>query len=462
MIRLVAACTLLLTGVNALSQGMTLPEPQIVELDNGAVFIVHEKRDVPLVGISAVLLGGAVTDPEDKAGLASLFASMLEKGAGERDAEAFAETLDAEGANLSASAGLESITISGDFLARDAGLAIELLVDMLRDPALDPDEFAKLRSRRIDLIRAAKDSDPRALLPVYGAAWLFDGHPYGTPVSGDESSLMNLELADLEAYYDDFIGADRLVVSIVGDIDADTMIYRLTRGFADWRTASRPVPVVDAPTREEGRRVLLIDKPGATQSYFWIGNVGVARDFEHRAELDIANTLFGGRFTSLLVDEMRTKAGLTYGASSSLVRPSQPGSVAIVSYTKTETTVAAIDLAISLLERMHTIGFSNELIDSGKNYILGQFPPRLETSTQLADEFAILQATGLDPSYINDYGAAIVEASDEAVRSVIDEVFPRSDNLAFVVIGDAGLIREDVAAYGPVTEMPITEPRFVP
>ena len=98
---------------------------------------------------------------------------------------------------------------------------------------------------------------------------------------------------------------------------------------------------------ETGRRVLLIDKPGATQTYFWIGNVGVARNFEQRAELDIANTLFGGRFTSLLVDEMRTKAGLTYNVRSSLSRPAQPGSFAIVSFTKTDTTVVATTVVAS-------------------------------------------------------------------------------------------------------------------
>jgi zinc protease len=459
---LLAAGMLLLTGSGVLAQGVTLPSPQFVELDNGAVFIVHEKRDVPLVGITAMLQGGAVADPAEKAGLASLFAAMLEKGAGERDAEAFAETLDAAGADLSATAGLEAITIEGDFLARDAALAIELLVDMLRAPALDENEFTKLRGRQVDLIRAAKDSDLRALLPIYGSAWLFRGHPYGTPVGGDETSLKTLTHADLEAYYEDYVGADRLVVSIVGDIDADTMIYLLTRGFADWRPASQALPPIEAPSPQEGRRVLLIDKPGATQSYFWIGNVGVARDYEQRAELDIANTLFGGRFTSLLVDELRTKAGLTYGASSSLVRPAQPGSVAIVSYTKTDTTVTAIDLAIRLLRRLLAEGFSDELITSGKNYILGQFPLRLETSAQLANQFAVLQAAGLDASYVNDYSKAIAEASSEDIRAVIADVYPQPDNLVFVVIGDAELIREDIAAYGPVTEMSITEPRFIP
>ena len=151
MRRLFVIALLVVAGV-ARAQGITLPEPHIVELDNGAVFIVHEKRDVPLVGINAMILGGAVTDPENKAGLASLFAAMLEKGAGERDAGDFAETVDAAGATLSAGAGLESITIYGEFLSRDMGLAVELFTDLLRAPRLELAEFSKLRDRRVDLI----------------------------------------------------------------------------------------------------------------------------------------------------------------------------------------------------------------------------------------------------------------------------------------------------------------------
>ena len=461
MRQLFVIALLVVAGV-ARAQGITLPEPHIVELDNGAVFIVHEKRDVPLVGINAMILGGAVTDPENKAGLASLLAAMLEKGAGERDAASFVETVDAAGATLSAGAGLESITIRGEFLSRDIDLAIELLTDMLRAPRLELAEFSKLRDRQVDLISAAKDNNLPGLLPLYGAAWLFGDHPYGTAVDGDETSLGNISHGDLRGFYEDFVGADRLIISVVGDIDANEVINALTESFSDWRRAAQPLPEVAPAEPQAWRRILLIDKPGATQTYFWIGNVGVARDYEQRAELDIANTLFGGRFTSLLVDEMRTKAGLTYSARSVLSRPSQPGSFAIVSFTKTDTTVVAIDLAIELLWRMRREGFSEELIASGKNYILGQFPPRLETPSQLAGQFTSLQAAGLDASYINDYGAAIAGAAGEDIQSVITSVYPRGRNLVFAIIGDAELIRNDIAKYGPVTEMAITEPRFTP
>lgn len=452
-------CVLALTAV---AQGVTLPDAHHVVLDNGTTVLLVEKHDVPLIGLQAVIRGGAVSDPEGQAGLSSLLAGLLEKGAGERDAATFAEAIDSVGGSLSANANLESITISGEFLARDADLMIELLATMLREPKLESAELIKLRDRQINLIRAAKDGDPRRLMPIYGSAFLFSGHPYGSPVFGDETSLANIDIRAVRGYYEDFVGADRLVIAVAGDFDADTMAEKLSAAFADWRAATVSLPEFEAPQKQSGRHVLLVDKPGATQTYFWIGNVGVDIGFAQRAELDIANTLFGGRFTSLLMDELRTKAGLTYSANSSLLRPSKAGSVAINSYTKTESTVAAIDLALSLLQKIQLEGFSEELIASGKNYILGQYAPDFETAEQLAGQFAELEALGLDESYVNDYGAAVAAADGETIRAVIDSVYPELGDLVFVIAGDAELIRGDIAKYGPITEMAITEPRFTP
>jgi predicted Zn-dependent peptidase len=252
------------------------------------------------------------------------------------------------------------------------------------------------------------------------------------------------------------------VIALAGDFDAAAMTEKLRAAFGDWEAATGELPEIDPPQPVAERRVLLVDKPGAAQSYFWIGNVGVGVHYEQRAELDIANTLFGGRFTSILVDELRTKAGLTYGATSALARGAAGGSVAMISYTKTETTIEAIDLALSLLAKLRAEGVADELIASGKNYILGQFAPDLETAEQLAGQFATLEGYGLDESFINDYGAAIVNADGEAIRDVIKQVYPAADRLVFVIIGDAQQIREQVSKYGPLTEISITDPRFRP
>jgi predicted Zn-dependent peptidase len=266
----------------------------------------------------------------------------------------------------------------------------------------------------------------------------------------------------LLAYYADMLGGDRLIIAVSGDFDIASMREDLTNAFGEWRAATGTPPEILLPEPATTRHVFLIDKPGATQSYFYIGNVGVARSFSGRAELDLANTVFGGRFTSMLMTELRTKSGLSYGARSSVRRYSQSGSVFIASFTEKGTTVAALDVALATLSQLRDSGLDGAMIDSSRNYIMGQFPPRLETAAQLAGTFAMLEINGLDAAYINDYGSSLSAATPESIAAVIDQVYPASGALVFVVLGDAESIRKQVALYGPVTEISISEPRFHP
>jgi len=446
----------------AFASDVTLPDYERVVLSNGTVLLLSEKHEVPLIGLQAVVRGGSVADPADKAGLAELLATVMQKGAGDRDAAEFAAAAAGVGGRLSVGAGVESIDVSAEFLSRDAELMIELVSDVLLRPTLAEEEFAKERERAIGLIRAAKDSDPNNLMPYYAGSFLFGAHPYGNPTIGSESSLAKIGRDDLVSYYADHFGGDRLIISVVGDFDLAAMRARLTAVFGDWEPAAVALPVVGPAERTPGGRVLLVDKPGATQTYFWIGNIGVDINYPRRAELDLANRVFGGTFTSMLMTELRVNTGLTYTARSVINRRATPGSVTIRSFTETSTTVEAIDLAVSVLGRLRDKGLSDEKVASARALILGQFPTRLETASSLANMFAFLEQYGLDRSYIDAYGSALTAAATESITMTINEVYPGLDDLVFVLIGYAGAIRDDVAKFGSVTEMSIMEPSFSP
>jgi predicted Zn-dependent peptidase len=449
-------------ATGAVAAGIELPDHERVVLENGTVLLLSEKHDVPLIGLRAVIRGGASADPVDRGGLASLFAGLLEYGAGKRDAATFAEAVASVGGELSVSGGQESITISAEFLSRDVELMLELVDDVLQRPTLAKAEFTKLRDRSINLIKAAKGSNPGNLLPSYGRAFIFGEHPYGNPVGGSETSLANITHEDVLSYYENHVGGDQLIISVVGDFNAAAMKKRLTGMLGEWRPAAIGLAATPPPEKQRGRRVLLVDKPGATQAYFWIGSVGVGIDYGRRAELDIANTVFGGRFTSMLNNALRVESGLTYGAQSILQRLAAGGFVAISTFSETATTIEAIDMSLDLLETLRDTGLDTTMVDSARNYIMGQFPPRLETASQLAAQFALLELFGLDASYVNGYGAALTGATAQGIVDAINEVYPSAADVVFVVVGDAAALREALSGYGPVTEMSIAEPRFRP
>jgi predicted Zn-dependent peptidase len=124
--------------------------------------------------------------------------------------------------------------------------------------------------------------------------------------------------------------------------------------------------------------------------------------------------------------------------------------------------VQAIDMALDTLARLHQGGLDADQLKSSQNYILGQFPPTIETNGQIAARLADMLFHGLGPEDVNEYAQRVSSVDAAAVRSTIERNFPQPQDLVLVLIGDAAKIRDAVKEYGPVTEMKITDPRFAP
>ena len=446
---------------SAAAADIKLPAYQTITLDNGATLLLMPRKDVPLVAANVAVRGGALADATGKEGTADLLGEMLSQGAGTRDALAFAQAVDGAGGNLGFGSSREAIVANAQFLSKDSGLMLSLLADALLRPKMDAAEFDKLRKRAIDGIANAKDSDPRQLIGTYANGWLFRGHPYGRSTGGDETSLATITLADLQAFRAQQMGGDRLIIAIAGDFDAQAVTAQVREAFGGWAKASGALPQVEAKPRESGRRVLLVDKPGATQTYFALGNIGSRHGDPAEAAQDLVQTAFGGRFTSMLNTELRVKSGLTYGARSAIDRSRMPGAATISSFTKTESTKAAIDLAIATLDRLHKDGLDAATIASAKHYVAGQFAPDLETAPQLAGQLASMALYGDTRDAIDGYLGRIAAATPEQIATA-RAVFPDSKDLVIVAIGDAARIRDTMKGYGPLTEMRLTDPRFSP
>jgi predicted Zn-dependent peptidase len=176
----------------------------------------------------------------------------------------------------------------------------------------------------------------------------------------------------------------------------------------------------------------------------------------------VVNTIFGGRFTSALNEALRVESGLTYGAQSFFDSKKQPGAIAISSYTKNESTVQAIDLALQELAKLHQDGVSAEQLASAKSYIKGQFPPTLETSGQLARLISSNEFYGLGDDEINQLEERINAVTPAIAKQVIEKHYP-AEQLVFLLIGKASEIAGGVKKYAPQQDTrKISEPGFWP
>ncbi len=188
---------------------------------------------------------------------------------------------------------------------------------------------------------------------------------------------------------------------------------------------------------------------------------GIDRRSPDRAALLVANTLFGGRFTSMLNDALRVNAGLTYGANSLLDQDRLPGAIAINSYTPTATTVQAIDLALEVLQRLLRDGISQEQLDSARAYIKGNFPTeRLETADQLCALLAELEINGLDRNDVDTFFPKLDALTPAQVNAVVRRYFSAA-NLQFCLVGNASAIREQISKYaGALRVVSVKDPGF--
>jgi zinc protease len=213
-------------------------------------------------------------------------------------------------------------------------------------------------------------------------------------------------------------------------------------------SAMPAMPVVD------GRTCVLIDKPDASQAYFILGVPGLPFGAAASPQAEVMNTLFGGRFTSWLNSELRIKRGLTYGARSGLQSWRQGGIFTVSSYTKNDKIGEMLAISFDLLAKARKQGFSDLEVESARNYILGQFPPSLESLSSKTRAYADLFFYGMKFTYYDDLMAKVAEAPASEINQVAKALFPEQ-NYVLVVVGKADDIRQQLAPFGLFQEKKI-------
>ena len=442
---LLAAMTALGTASSAMPQSIHLPRHEKVVFKNGLTVLLLEKHGVPIVDFAVLVKTGSAADPAGQEGLASITAGLLRKGTQNRTAQQFAADLDFTGGSFEADAGSDFSTVAGEFLSKDISRGLELFSDALLHPVFPQAEVNKLLAQSLDGVRAEKD-EARSALGTYYNAYLFNGNGYGRPSDGDEISLKRIQRDAIVKFYETVYAPGNVLMAVTGDFQSAPMVKRLEDVFGPW--PAKAVTSIKIPSMPpvKGKRLLLIDKPDATQTYFAIGNVGTAAGDPDRVAIRLVNTVFGGQFTSLLNEALRVESGLSYGAMSAFDPRKTPGPFGIYSFTKNETTIQAMDLALQVLQKLHKQGITAEQLASAKSYLKGQFPPSIETSGQLARLIAMHEFYGLDDGEVNDLEARIDAVTPAMAQQVIQKHFP-TDNLVFTLIGKSSEIGPAVRKY---------------
>ena len=343
--------------------------------------VVESSPDTPLVWFEAAIRGGAAADPFGIEGLHRHIALLARRGAGQRARQELDETLDSLGAALDIGVSRDSLTLSGLCLSRHLDAVIDLAADILAAPRFDEDEHARLLRETPQVLDEIRDDD--SALATRWFDWSCSpGHVYGRTSLGTEASLAKIERALVIDTWKREVCAENLVIGVAGDVDEDAaaklsarLVERLPRG-------ARVAPEIAPNTSPHGRRTILVDKADRTQAQVRMGHASMRYGEADTAALAIAEAVFGGMFSSRLMQEIRVKRGWSYGAGCALRRSRLPHWFEIWMAAGIDVAAKAIALVLELFEDFASNGPTDDEVDFARSYLIGAMPFHVATARQ--------------------------------------------------------------------------------
>jgi len=390
-----------------------------------------EDHSIPFVALELRFRGGTALDPEDKAGAVNLMVALLEEGAGERDARAFARAAEGLAARFSYDASDDAVRVSARMLTERRAEAVELLRDSLVAPRFDEDALERVRGQVLSGLRSDR-TDPRSIAGRTMRQLIYGDHPYARPGDGTIESVKALARADIVDAHRAALARDRVHVSAVGDITAAELGALLDRLLGDLPETGAPLPEGAALTLPGGTKVESFETP---QSVVLFAQAGPDRhDPDFLPAYVLNHILGGGGFESRLMSELREKRGLTYGVYSYL----STKDAADLWMGSVSSDNARVGEAIALVReewaRLREQGVSAEELADAKTYLTGAYPLRFEGNARIASIAVGMQMDGLGPEYIARRNAMVEALTRDDINRVAREWLD-PERLTFVVVG---------------------------
>jgi predicted Zn-dependent peptidase len=429
-------------------------------LGNGLRVVVIEQHEQPLVSLHLVLKAGRAFEPAGKAGVSGATAALLTKGTATRSAQQIAEAIDFVGGNVNATNGLESGFADAEVTADQIDLGFDLLSDILLHPTFPQDELDRWRRQALSGLQI-QQQDAGYLAGNAMTRVLYGDHPYGSPGDGTPESLKSLTRDDLVAFHQRRYVPNDAILAIVGDVKPADAIARAEKAFGGWKTGeAAKLPAVETAPRK-GHRIVVIDKPDAVQTEIRLGQVALAfRDPDLFTER-VYNSVLGGTSTSRLFDEVRRKRGLSYGAGSYFLEPTQPGWLEASTSTKTESTLEALEVSLDVIRGLQKDPVPADELRAAKTYITGAFPLEIETADGIAGKVLEAMKAGYGREFLETYNERISKVGAADVqRFARERVHP--DDMAIVLAGNASAFSEALKKkYGDFETIPAAEVDFL-
>lgn len=429
MMRMIVAAMLAVVSLSIPARAEL--EIQEVTTPAGTQAWLLEEHSIPFVALEILFRGGSVIDDPETRGAVHLMGALLEEGAGDMDARAFAKARDELAMSVSFDVSSDYLSVSARFLTENRDASLALLRRALTEPRFDEDAIERVRAQIVSSLQSDL-KDPQTIASQRFNELAYGDHPYAHPTEGTIDSVLALSRDDLVAAHRRAITRDGIHVSAVGDITADELKGVLDRLFDGLPDSGPDLPEAALVNLPGGVTIIDYETP---QSVVQFAQPGLPMDHpDFFAAFVLNHILGGGGFESRLMQEVREKRGLTYGIYSYLSTPDYADLWAGGTASANDRVAEAVRVIREEWERLKTQGVTQEELDDAKTYLTGSYPLRFSGNAAIARIAVNMQFDDMPLDYISTRNDRIEAVTLEDINRVARELLD-PERLTFVVVG---------------------------
>jgi predicted Zn-dependent peptidase len=400
-------------------------------LDNGLRLVTESMPQVRSVTIGVWLTRGSRHETDEQSGIAHFVEHMLFKGTSGRTAEDIAQAIDSIGGQLDAFTAKEYASYYIKVLDEHLPLAVDLLSDIILNPAFDPDELEREKKVILEEIKMVEDT-PDDLVHELFTQHFWEGHPLGRPILGTRETVEALTTDVLRQYFRQAYVAENLIVAAAGNVRHENVRQLVSRAFA-------ALPRAGAPYGESAPTVVpqvVIRTKDLEQSHVCLGTASYPQKHDDRYVSYILNTVLGGSMSSRLFQTVREKRGLAYAVFSGLSAYRDAGNITIYAGCASDAVEQVIDLCVEELRGFKRTPIPDAELRRAKDHLKGSLMLSLENTASRMSHLA-RQEIYFDRHFDMDETLAGVErVTAEDVQRVARDLFANG-SLVATVLGPA-------------------------
>lgn len=422
-----------------------VPEPKRFTLDNGLQVALVQWGNMPKVRVTLDVRTGNAFEKRDEVWLADLTGDLIREGTATRNATAISKEAARMGGSLGIGVGGDSTTVGGDVLSEFGPAMIELVADVVRNPAFPASELTRLKENLTRNLAVALSQPQQVALEKFRSV-VYGDHPYGR-VFPTQEMIGKYTLAQARDFYASTYGAARSHLYVVGRFDAAAVEQAIRKAFGPWSKGTPAEPQLPKPA--SSRAVHLIDRPGAPQSTIILGMPAIDPSNDDFVAFTVMDALLGGAFASRITKNIREDKGYTYSPYSEISTRYRDAYWAENADVTTAQTGVSLKEIFAEIDRLQSTPPTEQELAGIRNYLAGTYILQNSSRGGITGQLEFIDLHGLPATYPNTYVQRVYAVTPQKVMEAAKK-YLQDESATIVVVGDRKVIEEQLKPFGPI------------